>query len=411
MKLRNSFNILLLIPFTFFFSIANAQLPVASTEEDPVWYYIQVLGDESDGRANRVFTASGTQVLGQAITTAASPVEKNRQLWRFEQSGDTYTVLNRASGKKLDITFNSSKGISVAALSNKPLTRWQFVKNGNYYNIKATVAPAGGEASKIYAHQANNYDNRNYVIMFENSGYNSTNNSRFQFVLYEDVSIELSSDEYSVWYFITSAKPEYRNKGITDVVNNALPDIKFSLENISANNDRQLWKAIKKSNAATDKHIHFVNKATGNLIQTHSIYNNYYYFTQATGREDQSNGWIANYLGGKQFEIYGTENDGVTRYLSASSRNQPRPDVLTGENTKDTGFAWILKKADDFSAINNLSPKPVRISVKENRIIVDGSSNYVIRNLQGIQICRNIALPAGIYFVTLDNQTFKIFVK
>jgi hypothetical protein len=397
------------IPFTFCPNV-NAQVPAVSTESDPVWYYIQALGDEDDGRANRVFTAVGTQVFGQAKT--ASPSEIDKQLWRFEQSGDNYVSFNKATGKKLDITYNSSKSITVGALSDNPVTQWQWVQSSNYYNIKATVAPAGGDASKIYAHQANNWDNRNYVIMFENSSYNGTNNSRFQFVLYEDFTIESGSDDNPVWYFITSAKPEYRNKGITDVVSEAHPDIKFSLETITANNDKQLWRAVRKSADPADKRIRFINKATGNIIQTRSVYSNYYYFTQYTDQPEQCNGWLTRYLGGKQFEIYGTENDGVTRYLNASSREQTRPDRLLDENTKDTGFAWILKNADDFSALNNFSPQYVRVYSNEKQIIVEGCNDYIIRNLQGMSMKRNTALSTGVYLVTVkNNKTFKIVVK
>jgi hypothetical protein len=409
-KCRFLFISLPLILCTVYYGTVKAQEPLISTELDPVWYYIQVQGEDAE-RADRVFTADGTQVLGRGITTATSPSEVNKQLWRFEQSGDNYIIYNRATGKKLDIAYNSAKGISVGVLSDDPVTQWQWMKSGDYYNIKATVAPTGGDASKIYAHQANDYDSRNFVIMFENSGYNGNANSRFQFVIYDDFSIELSTDNNPVWYFITSAKPEYTNKGISDVVSSGLPDIKFSLENITKNNDRQLWKAVKKSSDAGDKRVHFINKATGNLIQTLSVYNNYYYFTQYTNQLEQSDGWLMRYLGGKQFEIFGTENDGVTRYLNASSKSQQRPDALVDENTKDTGFAWILKKTDEVSSVNRMDPGHLCIYSHENRIIVEGSDDYIIRNLQGIQINRNVFLPAGIYLVTVSNKTSKIIVK
>jgi hypothetical protein len=401
----------LLLLFLICSTITNAGLPVASTAADPVWYYIQVLGDKSDDRFNRVFTAEGTQVFGRAITVAASPAELNKQLWRFEQNGDSYIVFNKSNGKKLDIGYNSSKGISVAVLSDNPITGWQWLKSGDYYNIKATAAPSGGNASNIYAHQANNWDNRNYAIMFENSSYNGSANSRFQFVLYEDFTIEISTDDNPVWYFITSAKPEYPNKGITDVVDAALPDIQFSLETIAANRDEQLWKVVKKSASPDDDRYHFINKATGNLIQPRSVYNNYYRFTQHTNQPEQSNGWLTKYLGGGQFEIYGTEDDGIVRYLNASSKNQPHPDLLIDENTKSTAFAWILKKAGDFSAIDRLAQKEPRIYVKEKQVVVEGNNDYIIRNLQGIQVPGNTVLPDGIYLVTLHGKTVKLVVK
>ncbi|MDR1436659.1 MAG: RICIN domain-containing protein [Candidatus Symbiothrix sp.] len=399
----------LFVLFLFCSKTVCAQTPLVGTEDDPVWYYIQVQGD-NDGRADRVFTADGTQVFGRAMVLATNSPETDKQLWRFEKNGNNYILFNKANGKKLNITYNSSQSITVAALNDNPVTQWQLVKSGDYYNLRATVAPSGGDASKIYAHQANNWDNRNFVIMFESTSYNSTPNSRFRFILYEDYTIELSTEENEIWYCITSAKQECLNKGITDIVSDAHPEIKFSLETIVPGNEKQLWKAVGKSNGLAGEHIDWINKATGNIIQTASLYRNSYYYTQYTDQPEQSNGWLTRYLGGGQFEIYGQENDGVTRYLNAASKEQQQPDCLIDDNTKDTGFAWIVKKAGDFSALDKIPEQPQPYS-KSGRIMVEGNNDYIIRNVQGLKINRHTALPAGIYLVTVNEKTTKILVK
>jgi hypothetical protein len=170
----------------------NDKLPAVSTAANPYWYYVQVQGG-SDNRANLVFTADndGVRIFGKTILTSGSASEIDKQLWRFEKSGNNYTIINKSTGKKLTTSYNSSKGINVTALSTSSSTTWQFESSiDNYFNIKASAAPSGGNASAVYTHQANNYDSRNYVIMLESSSYNNTENARFRFVLYPAVEYQ-----------------------------------------------------------------------------------------------------------------------------------------------------------------------------------------------------------------------------
>jgi hypothetical protein len=394
--------------FTLFLAEAAGQLPQVSTASQPEWYYIQVQG--GNDRANLVFTAEGTSVFGRTMIVEAVSPDVDKQLWRFEQSGSNYLIFNKAGEKKMGITYNASKAISVGNLSDNPTTQWQFVKNGDYYNIKATVTPSGGGASKVYAHQANNYDSRNFVIMFEDSGYSSSADSKFRFVPYKDYSITLSTDEKPVWYFITSAKPEHLNKGITDIVDQAHPHIKFAIETIDVNNDRQQWKVVKKSNTVTNERVQFINRATGHIIQTASVPSNSFNYIQYTDLADGSNGWNTNHTGGGQFEIYATENDGIVRYLNLASQSQQQPDLL-GEDTRDTGFAWLFTIVGDNTGLKAPTPDRPYIYVKDKRIVVTGSDDYVIRNTQGISVAQSVDLSAGVYLVTVREKTYKIIVK
>jgi hypothetical protein len=246
--------------------------------------------------------------------------------------------------------------------------------------------------------------------MFEESAYNSSADSKFHFVLYENDSIALSTDENQVWYYIASARPEYVNKGITDIVDQAHPHIKFAIETIDVNNDRQQWKVVKKNDITTDKRVHFINKATGHLIQTASVTSNWFNYTQYTRQTDGSNGWDTKFIGDGQFEIYAMENDGIVRYLNLASQSQQHPDLLE-ENTKDTGFAWLFTKVGDDTALKTQTPDQPCIYVKDKRIYVMESDDYTIRNTQGISIDRSANLSVGVYLITVREKTYKIIVK
>ncbi|MDR2843426.1 MAG: RICIN domain-containing protein [Candidatus Symbiothrix sp.] len=390
---------------------AQSLLPEVSTASNPIWYYIQVQGESE--RQDRVFTASGTQVLGQSMVMASNQTEIDKQLWRFEKTASgNYAIINKSTNKKLDIRYDSSKSISVGLLSDTPSTEWKLPKNSSYYNIQATKSPSGGATANVYAHQANNWDNRNYVIMFESTSYTSTANSLFHFVVYVDFTIEISTDAKPVWYVISSAKSGYENKYITEVESANNPNVNFALVDLDASNAAQQWKVVKKSSVVGDTRLQFVNKATGNIIHTYSVVDNAFHYVQSTTDLNASNGWTTHYIGTGQFEICGQETDGVTRYLNAAASTQTDPDLFLEEQSKNTAFAWAFKKADDaYSSLALAAPDAVRIYSRNHQIVVDGAVDYTVRNLQGLQFNRTSVLPLGIYLVTVNAATTKVVIK
>ena len=178
--------IIVFITVVFLASKIAAQLPEVSTAFDPIWYYLQVKGTDGE-RMNRVFTAENdNDVYGKPIANAPdnSP-ETDKQLWRFEQNGPYYDIINKATGKKLNITYQSALNLRTGALSDHPVTSWELVAYNGYYLIKAagSTSSIGGDGTEIYAHQANNYNNlRNYRIMFVNTNWYHEANSLYRLV-------------------------------------------------------------------------------------------------------------------------------------------------------------------------------------------------------------------------------------
>ena len=389
---------------------AEAQLPEISTEENPVWYYIQVIG-EGD-RAGLVFTAQNGKVYGKNMVISLDESQILTQLWRFEKEGNNYMIINRSTGRKMSLAFDSGKSIRYASVSATPTTTWSLISNGKGYNIKAVSNITEGNSSNIFAHQANDYGSRAYVIMFESSGYQNVDNSRFNFIKYEKVGVEYSTTDKEVWYYITSANPEYADKSITDATEGGLSYIKFSLETKKQDNYHQHWKVVKKSTSANDARIHFINRATGNLIQTKSVENAFYKYTQATINQSEDNGWIMTYMGKKQFEISGKETDGVNRYLCASNIKYKQPDFYDEGNSVNTGFAWLFEGMDIWTSIPNVEiENNVRIYSQDRSIVVEGSDDYTIHTIQGIRISKGKQVFPGIYLVTVNGKTTKLLVK
>lgn len=386
-------------------------LPAISTAENPIWYYIQVEG-ESD-RANRVFTAENGKVYGRAMTTSLEESKIAAQLWRFEMQNNKYTIINKSTGKEIDAGYDSGKEISNLTLSTKASAKWEFTKNGNYFNIKSTKVPTGGSSSNIYVHQGSNWGNRNYVVMLENSSYNGTANSKFKFVEFKKYEIQFSTEDKEIWYYITSANREYENKCITDATKQGLPYIQFSLTTTDKNDEYQQWKAVKKSTAANEQYMHLINKATKNLIQAKSTENEFYKYTQATTNLSLDKGWTTKYLGLGQFEIFGEEEDGVIRYLNASSTENQQPEFYEEGQTADSSFSWFFKEVEKYWTGNpQLPPEDhIRVYSKKGYVIVEGSENYTIHTIQGTKVNKEEQLPLGVYLVTVNSKVIKLMVK
>lgn len=404
--------------FIVYEEAVNGPAPVSSSAETPLWYYIQVKG-ESD-RADLVYTVEDDKVYGRAISTADDLGEMDKQLWRFENNGTSYVIINKATGKKLDLSHDTNKNITVGITSDSPSTNWllQESSTASYFNIVATT-PLEGRSGTIYSHQANNYASRNYVIMFESSSYKSSVHSLFRFVYCEYPVPQVSTGSKEIWYVIASGKPGLTDRCITDVTGQNLTDVKFSMDEIVAGNYAQQWKIVN----VNETEVQFVNRATGNIMQKEAVYNRYYY-TQPAPYSSDASGWVISYAGERQYEMSGYNADGIQVYMNATS-DEKETDIYLQGNAKNTGFAWTFKKPQGMSL--NLAPQQImttettgldneivtgiRIGVSDRRIIVIGADDYTIRNISGIVMNNGTELPVGIYLVTVNGKTTKILVK
>ncbi|MCC8145462.1 MAG: hypothetical protein LIO93_03270 [Bacteroidales bacterium] len=409
--MKNKFLMLLVIVTVAFQQKVFAQLPQVSTEGSPVWYYIQVKGSAND-REDRVFTIEGDRVFGRKISSSLT----NSQLWRFEKEGEAYVIISQTGvTKKLDVTFDKDKKIRCLSVSENPTTKFEIATNQGsltkYYSIKVTVPPSEGTAAEVYAHQANAGGLRDYDIMLVDEEFYAGDNSAFAFVAYADLNLEYSTDITWVWYTIHTNKEGISNKCLTDASVALNSAMKVAVEDYRENDASQLWKLV-----LTNSRINFVNKATGNVIQTKSdiaddiIYN----YTQLTGNADDSKGWTLNYIGIGQYSISGVEEDNITRYLNATTENTT-PDEYDQNNLGFTSFAWKFVRRGGGTIISIPDIKEDDATLQpysvNRRVFVKGTDDYVVRNIQGIIVNKDAELPIGVYLVTVNGKTTKLLVK
>ena len=403
--MNNKLLLILVIMIAFLQQKTLAQsalpFPEISTAENPAWYFIQVVGSDAS-RGNLVFTAQNNYLYGKALNKT-----NDNQLFRFEQTGNNYFIINKSTGKKVDVAMNGGEeALSLTdegiGFSLTPMT------NSYYYNITASKTPTGGDANKRWAHQGNT--NSSLKILLVSTTWNSSEDSQYSFIPYEDMNLEYSAAEKpETWYSIESAGT---NSGCITDVSAANTDIKMEIEDYAEGNDNQLWKLVIKASRTN-----FQNKATGNIIDNQSeISENHFLhnYTQLTDDEASANGWNLTHIRAGQYSIYGVEKDNITRYLNAASSGANAPDEYDETKLVSSNFAWkfvkravtepnsipLVQKIDDFY-----------IYSENKRIIVEGTDDYTVRTIQGITINNNTELSIGIYLVTINGKTTKLLVK
>ncbi|MCC8145649.1 MAG: RICIN domain-containing protein [Bacteroidales bacterium] len=384
-----------------------AQAPVYSTAENPVWQYIQVIG--TTDRMDRVFTAEEGRVYGRPMYTGLDRTSIDKQLWRLEKVTSTsIMIVNKATGKKLDVEYDSSLRLRVAILNDSPSTNWRFQRNGNNYNMRMLTEPAEGTAGNILAYQGISTSRRNYIIMFDAASKNSDLNAQFQFITFNN-SLPVESNDKEVWYFIKSAKPGMENQCVTAIANPTDPYIKFNLAAKEASNPNQYWKFVKVTEDEENLHYYIQNKATREIISTEIILDKYFYVQNTTDMQE-GYGWQFISINKEQFELRGKDGTAV-RYLNAASSDTKSETYLAGRS-ENTGFAWTFEWAEGEVGITNpVINEEIRVTSEEKRIIVFGTDDYTVWNIYGSQVGKNVALPTGIYLVVINGEARKVIVK
>lgn len=383
----------------------RAQLPEEGTAENPKWYYIQVRGEGE--RADRVFTAveGTTTVYGRPVIVSSDMDEVATQLWRFEQDGSTYNIVNMATGKSLDVAYDAEIEISKAILSETSSVSFKLNPLGDWYQIESTAPPAGGIANEVYFHQANTGGNRNYAIMMVNTTWSNGVNSSFKFVPFEDFRIEYSTDDLATFYQLVSAKSEYAGLCMTEETEG---EYALIMKEAQTADFSQQWMVKKKS--ADGTLVELVNRATGHTLQNTSNRAGVFNLPVLGSAVDAGNGWSLSYLGNAQYTLSGEEEDGIVRYLNASSSEADAPEKFDEEATKDSGFGWKFRKVDVSTGIQEATSDVPAVRVENGRIWVDGTSDYRVYTLDGKAVSNQSRLMPGIYIVNVGGTATKVIV-
>ncbi|GHT64274.1 hypothetical protein AGMMS50239_21680 [Bacteroidia bacterium] len=376
----------------------SAQQFETSTAAAPKWYFIQVKG--TGDNAGRVVTEENGKITGQPVTNGL--LEKAKQLWRIEATSNAtrYEIINKNSGKKLDIIYDGALGERIAVTSETPSTVWTILtaQTEGYSYLRIVTQPSGGVSGAGYLTQGGT--TIDFALYFTKNTPVS-DDAQFQFISI-DVPI-ISTDKEISWLTVFNARGDLSGKCLTEIETTA--DLKLSMQEVTANNHHQQWKII--NNPASKSSVNFVNRATGHQIGSTPIHNIYNYIQYV---ETETNGWTIEPLGNGQYEVH-TGPAAAGKYWNAAIDGEIPANYVAG-GSFDTGFAWKFQLTDEEStAIYAPDTNPVRIWVENRRIRVEGAEQYRVYTIYGTSIAGNRELPTGIYLVTVKGKTAKIFVK
>lgn len=380
-----------------------AQLPDESTADDPRWYYIRV-NTTDESRAGRVFTYTpgSDNVMGRPMTVSTDMDEVAGQLWRFEKDGTAYTIINKATGRELDVTYDAGIDISRAVLADKAVARFTLNSLDGGFRIQSSLAPEGGLTDEVYLHQANAGGGRDYAIMMVSSTWSSSPESNFSFIPFEDYSIEFSTEEVQTLYQLVNAKD-----GARCLTEDVTADYPLQLKDADPDDHAQQWMVMKKSTDGTL--VDLVNRATGHIMQTRSGRYGAFNLPELSSVVMPGSGWRLDYLGDTQYTVSGLEEDGIVRYLGASTGDTP--EAYDEEQVVGSAFGWKFRKVDTTTGVTDVEADDVAWRVVDGRIVTCGTSDCRIYTVDGKLLPRSARLVPGIYIVSVNGKAHKVIIN
>ena len=214
--------------------------------------------------------------------------------------------------------------------------------------------------------------------------------------------IKQSSGNQEYWYNLVSAKSGVANLAISE---NAEDGAAFPTSVVAQNvNDHaQQWKFV----AAQGGNYYIVNRKSGKQILASSLAQGAYNATQLGTEADK--GLKVEEVAEWQYVIYGTEEDGIVRYLALQELSSEGV-VLKKKQLVNSAFAWAVQLVDGMG-ISAITAGDAVIVVKDRQIVVENAKKYSVTNLAGVTFPKKAILEPGVYVVTVDGVSKNVYVE
>ena len=224
-----------------------------------------------------------------------------------------------------------------------------------------------------------------------------------------DSELQLSSDVV-YWYRICSAVPGMEGYAMTDLNGEVEGEdhedalrMTVALLPTETEDYRSQWKLT----AGEDGKVVITNRATGFQISNTSQSVGDHNLTWLTG--SGAPGFTVTSLGDYAFKLESVEDDGVNRCLALADRSA---EAITypeaGESTSAIGWKFFPVEID--TGIGSMEGGRLVVQVKNKRIVVTGTPEWLLFNAAGEEMPRTTRLPAGIYMVKTPQRAVKVMV-
>lgn len=216
--------------------------------------------------------------------------------------------------------------------------------------------------------------------------------------------IKSSSGNEEYWYNLLSAKSGITNLAISE---NTDTEAAFPIAVVAqdVNDHSQQWKFVPVEGSTN---YYIINRKSGKQILATSLAQGAFNATQL-GTDDANKGFRVIEVTEGQYAIYGTEEDGVVRYLALQEISENSV-VLNKKELANSAFAWTAQLVDGMG-ISAITAGNAVITVKNRQIVVENAKEYSVTNLAGVEFPKRATLEQGVYVVTVDGISKNVFVE
>ena len=224
-----------------------------------------------------------------------------------------------------------------------------------------------------------------------------------------DSELQLSSDVV-YWYRICSAVPGMEGYAMTDLngeVEGEDHEDALRMGVYLLPTETEDYRSQWKLTAGEDGKVVITNRATGFQISntSQSVGDHNLTWLTASGAP----GFTVTSLGDYAFKLESVEDDGVNRCLALADRSA---EAITypeaGESTSAIGWKFFPVEID--TGIGSMEGGRLVVQVKNKRIVVTGTPEWLLFNAAGEEMPRTTRLPAGIYMVKTPQRAVKVMV-
>lgn len=228
--------------------------------------------------------------------------------------------------------------------------------------------------------------------------------SLFMCVVGATAQIKQSSGDEVYWYNLLSAKSGVTNLAICE---NADTQAAFPIAVVAqdANDHGQQWKFVASE---SNGYYYIVNRKSGKQILASSLAQGALNATQI-GEGHVGKGFKVVEVTDGQYAIYGTEEDGIVRYLALQELSSEGV-VLNKKELANSAFAWVAQLVDG-TGISTITAGDAVITVKNRQIVVENAKDYTVTNLAGVEFPKKAILEQGVYVVTVGGVSKNVYVE
>ena len=178
--------------------------------------------------------------------------------------------------------------------------------------------------------------------------------------------IKNSSGNEEYWYNLLSAKSGITNLAISE---NADTEAAFPIAVVAqdVNDHSQQWKFVPVEGSTN---YYIINRKSGKQILATSLAQGAFNATQL-GTDDANKGFRVIEVTEGQYAIYGTEEEGVVRYLALQEISENSV-VLNKKELANSAFAWTAQLVDGMG-ISAITAGNAVITVKNRQIVVENA--------------------------------------